>query len=97
MFSAQQIRKTGKAGSRRGTSNEPRSAPDLNSGQSRDPTSERADAYRAEAASLENLLRLARATGMPDGEKPIPWLQERGLVEKVGDGWRVKTAGPAIA
>ena len=34
--------------------------------------SERADAYRAEAASLENLLRLARATGMPDGEKPIP-------------------------
>ena len=34
---------------------------------------------------------------MPDGEKPIPWLQERGLVEKVGDGWRVKTAGPAIA
>jgi hypothetical protein len=31
----QQIRKTGKAGSRRGTSSEPRSAPNLNSGQSR--------------------------------------------------------------
>jgi hypothetical protein len=42
----------------------------------------------------ESLTRLARATGCPLSEPIIPWLQERGLVEKVEDGWRFKKAKP---
>jgi hypothetical protein len=48
--------------------------------------------------SGESLLRLAHATGCPDGEPIIPWLQERGLVEQVDDGgWRFKTPAPRSA
>jgi hypothetical protein len=54
----------------------------------------RGKAAFAEADSLENLQRLAHAAGMPDGGKPVQWLQERGLIEKIGDGWRFKTAKP---
>ena len=49
----------------------------------------------ADADSLKGLLRLARAAGMPAGEKPIPWLQERGLIEASGSGWRFRAAKPA--
>jgi hypothetical protein len=42
----------------------------------------------------ESLTRLARATGCPLREPIIPWLQERGLVEKVDGGFRFKTARP---
>jgi hypothetical protein len=55
---------------------------------------ERGEAALAEADALKNLRRLAHAAGMPDGGKPIPWLVERGLIEKFGDGWRFKTAKP---
>jgi hypothetical protein len=55
----------------------------------------RANAAHAEADSLENVQRLAHAAGMPAGEKPIPWLAERGLIEKIGDGWRFKAAKPS--
>jgi hypothetical protein len=48
----------------------------------------------AEAATLENLQRLAHASGMPDGGSPFPWLLERGLIEETDDGWRFKTAKP---
>jgi hypothetical protein len=57
---------------------------------------QRGDAALAEADALENLHRLARAAGMPDGGKPIPWLQERGLIEEVDGGWCFKAAGPDI-
>jgi hypothetical protein len=56
---------------------------------------QRGEADLAEAEALENLERLAHATGMPAGGKPIPWLQERGLVEEIdGGGFRFKTPRP---
>jgi hypothetical protein len=51
-------------------------------------------AIKAEQNSFENLGRLAKAAGCPDGEKVIPWLQERGLVEQVAGGWRIAKAKP---
>jgi hypothetical protein len=50
----------------------------------------------ADADSLEALLRLARAAVMPAGEKPIPWLAERGLIEASGRGWRFRAAKPSV-
>jgi len=44
--------------------------------------------------SLESLIRLAHATGCPDGEPVIPWLQQRDLIEEVDGGWRFKAAKP---
>ncbi|MET4276481.1 MULTISPECIES: hypothetical protein [unclassified Bradyrhizobium] len=46
------------------------------------------------ADGWESLLRLAQATGCPDGEPVIPWLQERDLIEHDDSGWRFKTAKP---
>jgi hypothetical protein len=46
------------------------------------------------ADTLKTLTRLARAAGCPRGVAVIPWLQERGLVEKVDGGWRFTTAKP---
>ncbi|WMT79499.1 hypothetical protein [Bradyrhizobium sp. Ash2021] len=48
----------------------------------------------SEADTLAAMNRLAHATGCPHGEPVIPWLQERGLIEQVDDGWRFKTAKP---
>jgi hypothetical protein len=48
----------------------------------------------AEAEALKHLSRVAHASGMPDGGKPVEWLQEHGLIEKVDDGWRFKAAKP---
>jgi hypothetical protein len=62
-----------------------------------DIAQERGPAAMAESDALKNLSRLAHAAGMPAGGKPIPWLQERGLIERVGDGWRFKTAKPESA
>ena len=50
---------------------------------------------RAEANALENLERLAKATGCPEAKPMIPWLQERGLIEKVDGLWRLWIAKPA--
>ena len=48
----------------------------------------------AEADALENLLRLARAAGMPEGGKPLPWLLDRGLAEEGPDGhFRIRSGG----
>jgi hypothetical protein len=55
----------------------------------------RGRAAMAEADSLENVLRLAQAAGMPAGEKPVRWLAERGLIEASGNGWRFKVAKPS--
>jgi hypothetical protein len=55
---------------------------------------QRGAAHLAEADTLETITRLAHASGMPAGEKPIRWLQERGLIEKVDGGWRLKTPKP---
>jgi hypothetical protein len=49
---------------------------------------------RIDEGTSESLTRLARATGCPLSKPIIPWLQERGLIEKVEDGWRFKTAKP---
>ena len=43
---------------------------------------------------LENLVRLGNAAGCPDDAAIIPWLLERGLVEKVDGGFRLKPAKP---
>lgn len=51
-------------------------------------------AAQAEADSMENVLRLAQAAGCPEGAPVIPWLAERGLIEKIGNGWRFKVAKP---
>jgi hypothetical protein len=63
---------------------------------SEDEAMERAAAWRKaqaqpqarerEAASLEKLGRLARASGCPRGTPVIPWLIEHGLLESNGDG-----------
>jgi hypothetical protein len=37
------------------------------------------------------LARLARAVGYPGYVPVLPWLQERGFVEKVGGGFRFRT------
>ena len=58
---------------------------------------ERGRAAFAEADSLENLDRLANAAGCPPDVPTIPWLQERGLIEEVDDGWRFKIAKPGAA
>ena len=58
---------------------------------------EMARRFCAEADSLESLERLAKATGCPEEEPIIPWLQARGLVEKVDGGFRFKTAKPGAA
>jgi hypothetical protein len=55
---------------------------------------ERGRAAHAVADSIENLDRLGKAAGCPDGEPMIPWLQERGLIEEVDGGFRFKTAKP---
>jgi len=47
-----------------------------------------------EADTLENLLRLAHASGMPEGEKVVPWLEARSLIQKVENGWAIVKAGP---
>jgi hypothetical protein len=47
--------------------------------------------------SAESLLRLAHATGCPEGEPIIPWLQERDQIEQVEGGWRFKAAKPRAA
>jgi hypothetical protein len=47
--------------------------------------------------STESLMRLAHATGCPDDEAVIPWLQERGLIEEVdGGGFRFKATKPGV-
>jgi hypothetical protein len=51
-------------------------------------------AYLAEARALENLQRLAQATGMPEGDMAIPWLQVRGLIKEVDGRWFFKKPGP---
>jgi hypothetical protein len=58
---------------------------------------ENAAAAQAEADIAVALMRLALAAGCPDGIPAIPWLLERGLVEKVGDGFRFKPAKPGGA
>jgi hypothetical protein len=58
---------------------------------------EYAKAAFAEADATECLVRLANAAGCPDSESVIPWLLERGLIEKVEDGWRFKTAKPEVS
>jgi hypothetical protein len=58
---------------------------------------ERGEALLAESDAITNLLRAAYATGMPEGGQPIPWLQERGLVEEVDGGWLLKKPGPKAA
>jgi hypothetical protein len=52
------------------------------------------EAVLSEADDLTSLSRLAHAAGCPKGEPVIPWLQERGLVEQVDDGWRFRAAKP---
>lgn len=49
-------------------------------------------AAQAEADTLEKVMRLAQASGCPDGAAVIPWLLERGLIERSGNGF--KTAKP---
>jgi hypothetical protein len=56
---------------------------------------QQAAAFQAEADALESLQRLMRATGCPEGEPGIPWLIERGLIERVADHrYRVLKPGP---
>jgi hypothetical protein len=55
---------------------------------------ETGDACLAAANALRDLVRLAHATGMPKGGQPVAWLQERGLIERVDDGFRVVPAKP---
>lgn len=44
-----------------------------------------------QADGLENLSRLAHASGMPEGGKPVQWLHKRGLIEQAADGgWKFK-------
>ena len=57
---------------------------------------ERGNAMKSEANAVEALVRLAQATGMPEGGMPIPWLQERSLIEEVEGGWRFKAAKPGM-
>jgi hypothetical protein len=57
-------------------------------------SSERGLAAHAEADALRSVVRLAKATGIRAGGKPVPWLQERGLIEEVDGGFRFKTAKP---
>jgi len=50
------------------------------------------EAKRAERSAMENLGRLARAAGVPDGEKVIPWLKEHGVaVEIKVEGGRLRS------
>jgi hypothetical protein len=58
----------------------------------------REEAEKADAAAdaLEELRRLALASGCPKGTPYIPWLQERGLIEEVEDGWTFRKAGPGL-
>jgi hypothetical protein len=59
---------------------------------------QRGEADLAEARSLQNLRRLGKAAGCPDGEPVIPWLEARDLIEQVeGGGWRFKQASPKAA
>jgi hypothetical protein len=46
--------------------------------------------------SVESLLHLAHATGCPESEPIVPWLQERGLTEEVDGGWRFKSPKPGV-
>jgi hypothetical protein len=55
---------------------------------------QRGEANLVEADALENLMRVAHATGMPAGGKPIPWLRDRGLIEEADGVWRFKVAKP---
>jgi hypothetical protein len=41
------------------------------------------DSALAEAEALEDIDRLAKASGMPAGERPFTWLMERGLIVEV--------------
>ena len=34
------------------------------------------------------------ASGMPEGEKVVPWLEARSLIQKVENGWAIVKAGP---
>jgi hypothetical protein len=52
---------------------------------------------RAEADQSVAFLRLARAAGCPDNIAVIPWLHERGLVERIDGRWRFKKAKPEAA
>jgi hypothetical protein len=47
------------------------------------------DRASVEATKLEILMRLAHATGMPADGEPVSWLRNRGIIEKVGNGWRL--------
>jgi len=44
------------------------------------------------ADALETLLRLAEASGIPEGRPVIPWLLERGLIVKLANGGYALTA-----
>ncbi len=43
---------------------------------------------------MNSLRRLAAAAGCPEDVPLIPWLQERGLIEQVDGGWRIKEPIP---
>jgi hypothetical protein len=45
-------------------------------------------------AALKNLRDLARASGIPEGEKVIPWLKARGLIKRVRGRWSIVKTGP---
>jgi len=51
----------------------------------------------SEADQSVAFLRLARAAGCPDNIAVIPWLHERGLVERIDGRWRFKKAKPEAA
>jgi hypothetical protein len=55
---------------------------------------EQAASCFTEASALKHLSRIAHASGMPDGGKPVEWLQEHGLIEKADGHWRFKAAKP---
>jgi len=53
------------------------------------------DRKQREADHLRQFVRLAQATGCPEDEPVIPWLLERGLVERDANGDYVAVkAGP---
>jgi hypothetical protein len=56
----------------------------------------RADVFDA-ADPPATLARLARAVGCPDREAPVAWLKERGMIERVGAGYRFKTTKAATS
>ncbi len=45
-------------------------------------------AVYADADAMESVIGFARATGMPTGCRPIPWLLDHWLIEDQKDGWR---------